>query len=172
MIVYHSILNNIKHLRLHSNNWFISNTLTLFNYFFLMYIQNTHIYMWPWNTKPVLSPWGIFVAIAKDILYGSKWIYIVNIFKLNFLLVICNDNNLICTVLKAIFSIFRFFQIPDNQIVVSLPNMSYPNKPYNNGKIIYSAFRCIHFEILGKIDPYDWFCGSGSLYIYIYIYIP
>ncbi len=99
---------------------------------------------------------------------------ILNIFKLNFLLVICNDNNLICTVLKAIFSRLRFFQIPDNQIVVSPPNMSYPNKPYNNGKIIHSAFRCIHFKILGKIDPYDWFCGSGSLthiYIYIYIYI-
>ncbi len=23
-------------------------------------------YMWPWTTKPVLSPQGIFVAIAKN----------------------------------------------------------------------------------------------------------
>ncbi len=29
--------------------------------------------MWPWSTKPVLSCWGIFVAIAKSTLYGSKW---------------------------------------------------------------------------------------------------
>ncbi len=28
--------------------------------------------MWPWTTKPVLSRWGIFVAIAKNTLYGSK----------------------------------------------------------------------------------------------------
>ncbi len=31
-----------------------------------------HSYMWPWSTKPVLSRWGIFVAIAKNTLYGSK----------------------------------------------------------------------------------------------------
>ncbi len=29
-------------------------------------------HMWPWTTKPVLSRWGIFIAIAKNILYGSK----------------------------------------------------------------------------------------------------
>ncbi len=28
--------------------------------------------MWPWTTKPVSSRWGIFVAIAKSTLYGSK----------------------------------------------------------------------------------------------------
>ncbi len=28
--------------------------------------------IWPWTTKPVLSRWGIFVAIAKNTLYGSK----------------------------------------------------------------------------------------------------
>ncbi len=28
--------------------------------------------MLPWTTKPVLSSMGIFVAIAKNILYGSK----------------------------------------------------------------------------------------------------
>ncbi len=27
--------------------------------------------MWPWTTKPVLSHWVIFVAIAKNTLYGS-----------------------------------------------------------------------------------------------------
>ncbi len=30
------------------------------------------VYMWPWSTKPVLSRWSIFVAIAKNTLYGSK----------------------------------------------------------------------------------------------------
>ncbi len=29
-------------------------------------------HMWPWTTKVVLSRWGIFVAIAKNALYGSK----------------------------------------------------------------------------------------------------
>ncbi len=28
--------------------------------------------VWPWTTKPVISCWGIFVAIAKNTLYGSK----------------------------------------------------------------------------------------------------
>ncbi len=28
--------------------------------------------MWAWSTKPVISHWGIFVAIAKNTLYGSK----------------------------------------------------------------------------------------------------
>uniref|UniRef100_A0A8C1H141 P-type Cu(+) transporter n=1 Tax=Cyprinus carpio TaxID=7962 RepID=A0A8C1H141_CYPCA len=32
----------------------------------------SHTYMCPWSTKPVLSLWGIFVAIAKQIKYGSK----------------------------------------------------------------------------------------------------
>ncbi len=29
-------------------------------------------HMWPWSTKAVLSRWGIFIAIANNILYGSK----------------------------------------------------------------------------------------------------
>ncbi len=29
-------------------------------------------YLWSWTTKPVLSRWGIFAAIAKNALYGSK----------------------------------------------------------------------------------------------------
>ncbi len=68
----------------------------------------------------------------------------VNISKLNYWLVICSVKNLISTTLKMIFSIFRFFlhpQIPDFQI------LSYHNKPYINGKIIYSAFRwCINLN--------------------------
>ncbi len=39
--------------------------------FFRAYIY-IYIYVWPWTTKPVLSRWGIFVAIAKNTLYGSK----------------------------------------------------------------------------------------------------
>ncbi len=29
--------------------------------------------MWPWSTKPVISSTGIFVTIANNTLYGSKW---------------------------------------------------------------------------------------------------
>ncbi len=50
----------------------------------------------------------------------------INISKLNFVLVISIVKNFIGTILKAIFSIFRFFlhpQIPDFQIVVSQPNI-------------------------------------------------
>ncbi len=28
--------------------------------------------MWLWSTKPVLSRWGLFVAIANNTLYGPK----------------------------------------------------------------------------------------------------
>ncbi len=35
------------------------------------YKAKTH-YMWHWSTKAVLSRWSIFVAIAKNTLYGSK----------------------------------------------------------------------------------------------------
>ncbi len=54
----------------------------------------------------------------------------------------CIAKNFICTILKAIFSIFYYFlhhQIPDFQIVVSRPNivLSY-NKPYINGKLNYA----------------------------------
>ncbi len=34
--------------------------------------EQTEGYLWLWTTKPVLSHWGIFVAIAKNTLYGSK----------------------------------------------------------------------------------------------------
>ncbi len=51
-------------------------------------------------------------------------------------------------------------QIPDFQIVVSLPNivLSYQ---YINGKLIYSAFGCL-INLNFKIDPYDWFCGPAG----------
>ncbi len=118
--------------------------------------------MWPWTTKPVIISTGIFVAIANNTLYGSKLsIFLlcqkslgikqrscsmkifckfptVNISKHNFWLVICIAKDFVWANLKAIFSIFRFFlhpQIPDFQI------LSYPNKPYINGKLICSASR-------------------------------
>ncbi len=72
------------------------------------------LYMCPWSTKAVLSSRSIFIAIAKNTLYGSKLSFFslmpkiirilsknhvlmnifsefptVNISKLNFLLVIC-----------------------------------------------------------------------------------
>ncbi len=78
----------------------------------------------------------------EDILKMSYHKYI----QTYFLLVKCIANNLIWTTLKVIFSIFRFFlhpQIPYFQI------LSYHNRPYINGKIIYSAFRWsinINFE--------------------------
>ncbi len=36
-----------------------------------LYINNYD--MWPWTAKPVICRWGIFVEIAKNTLYGSKW---------------------------------------------------------------------------------------------------
>ncbi len=65
------------------------------------YFSHLHyLDVWPWTTKPVLSHWGIFVAIAKNTLYGSKLSIHI------FLLVVCIAKNFIWTVLKAIF---RFF---------------------------------------------------------------
>ncbi len=39
-----------------------------------IYVQEMYekVYMWPWSTKPVLRHWGIFVALAKNTVYGSK----------------------------------------------------------------------------------------------------
>ncbi len=75
---------------------------------------------WPWTTKPVLSPWGIFVAIAKN----SEWVKIIDFFysknhKIMFheyilyisyckyininWLVICTAKSFMWTNLKAIF---------------------------------------------------------------------
>ncbi len=67
----------------------------------------------------------------------------VNILKLNFWLVICIAKNFIWTILKVIFSIFWYFlqtfsRLSNSCISAILP---YHNKPYINGKLIYSAFR-------------------------------
>ncbi len=37
-----------------------------------LYVKEMSKNMWPWNTKAVWSRWGMFVAIAKNTLYGSK----------------------------------------------------------------------------------------------------
>ncbi len=47
---------------------------------------------------------------------------------------------------------FLYPHIPDFHIVVSQPKYC-PIKSYNNGKLIYSAFR---------LYKYGWFCASGS----------
>ncbi len=86
----------------------------------------------------------------------------VNISKLNFWLVICIAKNFIWTTLKMIFSIFRFFCTLRFQIYKIL---SYHNKPYINGKIIYSAFRwCIHFNFQ-KLTLMTGFVLQGHKYI-------
>ncbi len=147
---------------------------------------NIHAYsMWPWTTKPVLSRWGIFVAKAKNTLYGSKLLIFfyaknhldikwrlcsmkifskfltVNISKPNFWLMICIAKNFIWTALKAIFSIFWelflwffffFFFAPSESRVVSRPNiLSYHNKPYINGQLIYSFDLFIHLILIQYI---------------------
>ncbi len=80
-------------------------------------------------------------------------------YQLNFWLVICIAKNFICTTLKAIFTIFRFYlhpQIPDIQIVVSQLNIVLSIQTIHQWKPIYSSFRwCIN----KKLCPYDWFCG-------------
>ncbi len=101
------------------------------------------IKMGPWSIKAVLSHWCMFIVIAKNTLNGSKlYIFnfmpkiirilrscsmktfckfpIINISKLNFLLVIWIAKNLIWTTLKMIFSIFRFFCTLRFQIFKSL----------------------------------------------------
>ncbi len=41
---------------------------------FIFFISNDYLTFvtLAWSTKPVLSHWGIFVAIANNTLYGSK----------------------------------------------------------------------------------------------------
>ncbi len=118
------------------------------------------------------SSTGIFVAIASNILDGSKKrscsvkifckFPTVNISKLIFLL--CIAKNVLWTTLKTIFLICWFFlhpQIADFQIVETQKILSYPNKPYINGKLIYLP--CMWCIIPKKQNyPYDWFCGPES----------
>ncbi len=44
----------------------------LFIYFLISNDYLTFVTL-AWSTKPVLSRWGIFVAIANNTLYGLKW---------------------------------------------------------------------------------------------------
>ncbi len=44
----------------------------LFIYLFLISNDYLTFVTLAWSTKPVLSHWGIFVAIANNILYGLK----------------------------------------------------------------------------------------------------
>ncbi len=60
-------------------------------------------------------------------------------------------------------SIFLHPQIPDFQ------KSSYPNKPYINGKLIYTAFRWSIYFNLNQMYPYDWLCGPGLQIILLYI---
>jgi len=75
----------------------------------------------------------------------------VNISKPNFWLNNMHGWELHWTTLKVIFSIFRFsctfrFQI-FSYICISIQILSYPIKPYINGKLIYSDFRwCINLN--------------------------
>ncbi len=119
--------------------------------------------MWPWTTKPVISSMGQkyivwakiidFSFMPKIIKYRSCSMKIfckfptVNISKLNFWLVICIAKNFIWTTLKAIFSIFcpylDFFgtlRFPIFKLLYISQILSYPNKPYINGKLI--SFAC------------------------------
>ncbi len=44
--------------------------------------KNTMIMCDPWSTKPVLSLWGILLAIANNTLYGSKLYFMPKIFRI------------------------------------------------------------------------------------------
>ncbi len=54
--VYPDIKNYYQHIKL----------------FQLMYMENIQKNMWPCSTKPVISRWGLFVAIVNNTLYWSK----------------------------------------------------------------------------------------------------
>ncbi len=73
--------------------------------------------------------------------------------------------NLIWTILKVIFSVFRFFlhpHISDIQIVVSRPNIVTSLQTIHQWKAYLISFRIICNSQCRKIDTYDWFCGPGS----------
>ncbi len=107
----------------------------------------------------------------------------VNLTKLNFWLVILIINiakNLIRTILK-VFSIFRYFCTFRFHIFkwagcILAKYCPYINKPYINGKLIYSAFRiCILESQIPKIDLYVYFFfilghifGFTNIYTFIF----
>ncbi len=53
--------------------WGVQECSACATYMVWHFVTNGTRNMWPWTTKPVLSSTVIFVAIAKNILYGSKW---------------------------------------------------------------------------------------------------
>ncbi len=75
------IQNPILHQALHKRQYFCLNNLKLY---IVLYIYP--IYMRPWATKPVLSHWGIFVAIAKN-----TW-YVNFSFMLNIISILSKDH--------------------------------------------------------------------------------
>ncbi len=86
----------------------------------------------------------IFRILSKDRVPERHFVnFLPYISTLNFWLVICIAKNFIWTNLNAIFSLFRFlctikFHIFKYFIILQI--QSYPNKPYINGKLIYSPF--------------------------------
>ncbi len=49
--------------------------------------------------------------------------------------------------------------------------LSYPNKPYINGNIMYSAFRwCINLKKKKKNNTYDWFLTQVNIFHLVFIF--
>ncbi len=78
----------------------------------------------------------------------------VNIWKLNFWLVICIAKNFIWTTLKVIFSIFRFFC----QIFKYCPIIT----NHTSMESYLFSFQMMYKSQFQKMDLYDWFCAPGS----------
>ncbi len=89
----------------------------------------------------------------------------IKTFFLHFWLVLFIAKNFILTTLKLIFTVFRFF------CTLSLI-LSYHNKPYINGKLIYfdvehlwlvlwSRVTHMHLSLIRLYPGYGRFCGSG-----------
>ncbi len=157
------------HTHTHTHTYFLLLTFRLICYGFVvwkwrdckLWRMNRNCNMWPWITKPVLSRWGNsqkYIEWVKIIHFSfmpkiirtlgrcsmkifSKFLT-VNISKINFWLVICIADNFICTLLKAIFSIFGFlfctlrFQMFKYLYLRQI--LSYPNKPYINKAYLFS----------------------------------
>ncbi len=131
--------------------------------------------------KTSLKSWGIFVAIAKNTLNGSKLLIFfnaknhddirvrscsmkifckcptLNISKVNFWLVICIAKIFIWTTLKMIFSIFRFFFAPsDSRFSHSCISAKYCPLITNihQWKAYLIRFQVIYKSQFLKMDPY------------------
>ncbi len=118
-----------------------------------------------------------FILCQKSLGYYVKIMFMkifckfpsVNISKLTFWLVIHIANNLICTTLKAIFSVFRFFfATSDSQIVVI--SVKYcPVFINHTSVLIYSAFIwCIYLNKKTVVQGHIWnncpFSWNGPVY--------